>query len=141
MTTNSFKIELPEHWTFKKVVTYAVFERHSDCEQPVELTFHCHKGYQWRLHKLEGEVRAYEMAEICTLLRFLGEDEWNRIEDSHVYGDPSLSQATCCCACRRFNDANEGPNGERYCARRQLNVMPTDCCSDFVRDPSAQEKD
>lgn len=78
-------VELPEYWTVRKEVTYLVFERVSDCEQSAKLTFHLRKGYQWRLHKLEGEVRAFELAEITTLLRFMDKDEWDRMEDSHIY--------------------------------------------------------
>ena len=80
----TFQIELPEHWTFQKRITYAIFER--DTDVPCKLTFHLRKEYQWRLHKLEGEVRAYELAEICTLLRFIDHDAWYGMEDSHDYG-------------------------------------------------------
>ena len=82
---NTFPVELPEHWTVRKEVTYLIFERDED--PPCKLTFHYRKGYQWRMHEMEGEVRAYELAELCTLLRFMSDDAWNNMEDSYDYGE------------------------------------------------------
>lgn len=79
----TFTVELPEHWTVRKEVTYIIFEHDEDPQ--CKMTFHYRKSYQWRLHKLEGEVRAYEVAEICTLLLHLDDKAWDEMEDSHVY--------------------------------------------------------
>lgn len=84
---NTLTVELPEHWTIRKRITYAILER---THHPAgKLTFHYRKGYQWRLHAFEGDVHAATMATLCTLMNYIGDQAWDAMEDSHDYGDDS----------------------------------------------------
>lgn len=50
---------------------------------------------------------------------------------------PSTARSQCCAVCLKCDLDNKGANGEVWCSKRELHVMPFECCSDFLRDPNA----
>lgn len=82
----TFSIELPDGWELRREWNHAILER---TEHPAaKLTFHYRKEYQWRMHKLDGDIAAFQLSELCTLMRYI---EWDNIE-MEVSLSPRTSQ-------------------------------------------------